>query len=139
MDEKEQGPGRALLDWLKSSPALPEGELLYGALRAEAPCLALIPLAEGRTRTGYITGGAREERLYKLVLRLRPGPAEGCRLAADEALERVAAWAQGQKPSLGEGLRALELARISGPALDRAAENGREDRQITFRLRYEIL
>ena len=71
------------------------------------------------------------------VLRLRPGPAEGCRLAADETLERVAAWARGQKPSLGEGLRALELRHVAGPALDRAPGNGREDRQITFKLVYE--
>lgn len=129
---------RSVLVWLNTFPELPVGVIDYEYL-SDAPCMALSTVQGASVVRRYITGGYQAEYTFKVVYRIRPGKSMDKRLKADELLDRLAAWAEGQRPELGAGIRPLRVEAVALSTLFARYESGEEDHQILMKLTYEVI
>ena len=137
---------RKILQWLNQSPVLPEGidavryeTLGQDTLGQDTACMALSLVQEAYAVRRYIVGGYRAEYQFRLIYRIKPEGDMEKRLQADEALDRVGAWASSQKPDLGEPLHVLKVEQTARASLFAAHENGDEEHQILMKIIYEVM
>ena len=86
----------------------------------------------------YILGGYQAEYQFKVIYRLKPGNSNDKRLKADELLNAIGDWANGQKPDIGDDKRVISMEPTTRSSLFAMYENGDEDHQILMKLNYEV-
>nr|DAQ80524.1 MAG TPA: Minor capsid protein from bacteriophage [Caudoviricetes sp.] len=86
----------------------------------------------------YITGGYVAEYQVKIIYRVKPGNSNDKRLKADEMLNAIGDWANGQKPDIGDDKRVISMEPTTRSSLFAMYENGDEDHQILMKLNYEV-
>lgn len=132
---------RRLLNWINSFPELPEelaeNGILYGGLRGAAPEMALGFPQEETVKSRDITGGYKAECRFTITYRIRPGDSTDRRLQAEELLSRMGAWAQGERPALGTGIRVRRIEPVTRATLVKVYDNGEEEHQIILKITYE--
>lgn len=84
-----------------------------------------------------IIGWYTAEYQFKIIYRVKPNSPDG-RLKADELLNRLGDWAEGQKPDIGAGLEVQELEQATRASLYTRFEDGWEDHQIFLRMTYQV-
>ena len=87
----------------------------------------------------YLLGGYEAEYQFKLIYRVKPGNSIDKRLKADEVLNAIGDWANGQKPDIGDGKRVVSLEPTTRSSLFAVYENGEEDHQILMKMNYEVI
>lgn len=129
--------GKALTEWLNSAPTLP-GEILYGQMESEAPCMSLEPGREEKVLSRDIAGGRRARRGYSLTYRLRPELSQEERLSADRLLDSIGRWAEENPPALPQGPEIEEVRQTGMAAAVKRLAGGQEDHRIDLEIVYAI-
>lgn len=141
--EEQDKISRNVLIWLNTSPEIPVsiGMMKYEVLQSDVACMALSTIQGAYILQKYILGGYKAEYQFKLIYRLNPGTSMDKRLAADELLNRLGAWANDNKDNLrlGEEIRVLTVEPTTRSSLFAMYENGDEDHQILMNLTYEVI
>lgn len=139
---EENGISRHVLDWLNTFPGLPLyiERLDYEFMDAGTVCMALSLVQSAYIVERFIDGSYIADYQFKIIYRINPGGAKGtkARLDADEMLDQLGAWADGQSPYIGDGLDVQELEQTTPAALFARMEGGWEDHQIFFRMTYKV-
>ena len=86
----------------------------------------------------YIAGGYVADYQFKIIYRVKPGNSNDKRLKADELLNAIGDWANGQKPDIGDDKRVISMEPTTRSSLFAMYENGDEDHQILMKLNYEV-
>ena len=136
---EEAGVSRSLLIWLNTFPEVPLSivKIDYEFMAAKSPCMALSLVQSTYIVERFIDGAYTAEYQFKIIYRLNPGSPDA-RLSADELLDRLGEWADGQKPWIGDGLEVQELEQAAPAALFARMEDGWEDHQIFMRMTYQV-
>lgn len=136
---EENGISRHVLDWLNTFPGLPLSieRLDYEFMEPGTVCMALSLVQSAYIVERFIDGSYIADYQFKIIYRVNPSGA-AARLDADEMLDQLGAWADGQTPHIGEGLEAQELEQTTPASLFARMEDGWEDHQIFFRLTYKV-
>lgn len=136
---EENGISRNVLDWLNTFPGLPLciERLDYEFMDADTVCMALSLVQSAYIVERFIDGSYTADYQFKIIYRINPGEAFA-RLAADELLDQLGAWADGQTPYIGDGLEVQELEQTMPASLFARMEGGWEDHQIFFRMTYKV-
>ena len=131
-----EGIERAVREWLDVCPQKPVGKVDAEFLPTGGG-LTVATAQAAKIQKRFILGGYEGQVQFAVVYRLAATDTEE-RLAADEALERMGAWAEAREnwPSLGEGFRIRRVER-TGAALKERHANGMEDHQMTVTVTYE--
>lgn len=130
---------RAVLIWLNTCPDKPVDRIDFEFLPKESPGIMLSTIQAAYKTRQYITGGYEAQYQFRLVYRAQPSDNDS-RLAADEALNAIGAWAERSetKPDIGSALvRSVE--RTSDSSLLQTYEDGTRDHQILMNLTYEVI
>lgn len=107
-------------------------EVGLDAVRKGRMAMAVRPLGSAEEARRFVDGSVDVRWPFAVVARV-DGKETAGRLAALDALERLAAWMErGPLPSLGEGLKAVRLLRVGQPALAAAYADGMDDYQAAF-------
>lgn len=134
---------RKLMAWINTYDEIPpdvyKGTIQYEQLPDDTPAMAVSSIQGTYITRRYITGGHEAEYQFKIIYRLKPGTSNDKRLAADELLDKIGAWAYSQKPDLGEGINVIRIEPVTRSAIFAAYENGDEDHQILMKLTYEVI
>lgn len=127
-----------LTKWLNETPDAPVAieRIDYEFMPAKKVCMALSLIQGAYIVERFIDGSYTAEYPFKIVYRLNPG-SQNRRLEADKLLDDMAAWANGQKPFIGEGLEVQELEQTTASALFAILDSGWEDHQIFMRMTYK--
>ena len=140
---EETGVSRKLLAWLNrwlvENPDVPLSiELIdYEFMPADKPSMALSLVQSAYIIERFITGSYIAEYQFKIIYRTNPNTPYA-RLSADELLDRLGAWATGQKPYIGDGLEVQTLEQDTPAALFARMEGGWEDHPIFMRMTYRV-
>lgn len=131
---------RKLMAWINTYPEIPRNIPLvqYEQLPDDEPGMAVSSIQGTYITRRYIAGGHRAEYQFKIIYRIQPGISNDKRLSADEMLDRLATWAYGQSPDLGDDIHVIHIEPTTRSALFAAYENGDEDHQILMKLTYEV-
>lgn len=137
--EEEERVGRALLLWLNTWPEKPVARIDFEELPADGVGMTLSAIQAAFKTRQFIDGSYEAQYQFKIVYRLQPGDNDS-RLSADEALNRLGAWAERSpvKPELGENVLVRSVQRDSCASLFAAYDDGSRDHQILMNLRYEV-
>lgn len=127
---------RAVLAWLNSYADKPAKRVDFEYLGESGITLSTIQSAY-KTKQ-YIDGSYQAQYQFNVVYRTAPENADE-RVAADEALDKMAAWCETSLPALGGALIALKVVCTNNSALITRYENGIEDHQISLTLTYEVV
>lgn len=127
-----------LTKWLNATPEAPPAidRIDYEFMPAKKVCMALSLIQGTYIVERFIDGSYIAECQFKIIYRLNPG-SQNRRLEADKLLDDMAAWANGQKPFIGDGLEVQELEQTTASALFALMDSGWEDHQIFFRMTYK--
>ena len=130
---------RNVLAWLNTFPGLPLyiERLDYEFMDADTVCMALSLVQSAYIAERFIDGSYIADYQFKIIYRANPGGA-GARLDADEMLDQLGSWADGQSPYIGDGLEVQELEQTTPAALFARMEGGWEDHQIFMRMTYRV-
>lgn len=136
--DEEQEVGRALLVWLNTCPHKPVHRINFEFLPADSPGMMVSTIQAAFKTRQYITGGYEAQYQFKIVYRVQPDDNDS-RLAADEVLNAVGAWAENnaEKPNLKSAL-VRSVKRTSNASLLAVYEDGSRDHQILMTLTYEV-
>lgn len=138
--EEEQEVGRALLIWLNTYPSKPAAiqRINFEFLSADSPGMMLSTIQAAYKTRQYITGGYEAQYQFKIVYRTQPDDNDS-RLAADEILNAIGAWAETSKtkPDLGSAV-VRSVRRTSNASLLAVYDDGSRDHQILMTLTYEV-
>lgn len=136
--DEEQKVGRSLLHWLRTYPNLP-AEIEFEHLPDDTVGMMLSNIQAAYKLEEYIDGGYLAQYQFRLVYRSQPSD-NNSRLAADELLNAIGAWAERQenRPSIA-GVLVHRVQRDSGAALYATYEDGSRDHQILMSLIYEVI
>ena len=85
----------------------------------------------------YIDGSYDADYPFKIIYRTKPGSPDA-RLNADELLDSLGQWANGQTPDIGEGREVQTFEQTTQAAMFARMEDGWEDHQIFFRMTYKV-
>lgn len=127
-----------LTKWLNETPDAPGSidRIDYEFMPAKEVCLAMSLIQGTYNIEPFIDGSYIVDYQFKIVYRLNPG-SQKRRLEADKLLDDMAAWANGQKPFIGDGLEVQELEQTTAAALFAILDGGWEDHQIFMRMTYK--
>lgn len=127
-----------LTKWLNETPDAPGsiGRIDYEFMSAKEVCMAMSLIQGTYIIEQFIDGSYIADYQFKIVYRLNPG-SQKRRLEADKLLDDMAAWANGQKPFIGDGLEVQELEQTTAAALFAILDSGWEDHQIFMRMTYK--
>lgn len=135
--------GRSVLVWLNNCPYLPDdlyrGIVLYEALPADGPAMALSTIQGAYITHRYIYGGYEAEYQFKLIYRIKHMDSVDTRLQADALLNRIGDWAVGAPLDLGKGIRTKKVEPTTRSSLFAQYDNNTEDHQILLKLTYEVI
>lgn len=136
---EENGISRNVLSWLNAFPGLPLyiERLDYEFMGADTVCMALSLVQSAYIVERFIDGSYIADYQFEIIYRINPSGA-GARLDADEMLNQLGAWADGQAPYIGDGLEVQELEQTTPAALFARMEGGWEDHRIFFRMTYKV-
>ena len=136
--DEEQEVGRALLAWLNTYPSKPH-RINFEFLADDVPGLMLSTVQAAYKTRQYVLGGYEAQYQFKIVYRVQPDDNDS-RLAADELLNAIGAWAERNeiKPDLGNAL-VRSVKRTSNASLFAVYEDGSRDHQILMTLTYEVI
>ena len=137
--DEEERVGRALLLWLNTWPEKPVARIDFEDLPADGVGMSVSTIQAAFKTRQFIDGSYEAQYQFKVIYRLQPGDNES-RLAADEALNRLGAWAERNpvKPSLGENVLVRRVQRDSIASLYGTYADGSRDHQILMNLLYEV-
>lgn len=124
--------------WLNAYPDKPLPKLEYEWLGdSSGLCLSTIQAAY-KVRQ-YITGEYAAQYQFKLIYRTTATTANE-RIAADEALNKFAAWAETNRPfpAIADNIRVQKIQRDSNASLFARYDGDVEDHQILMTLNYEV-
>ena len=134
---EEDQVSRKLLVWLNTYPELPV-DLIRFEFPADTSAMAMSTIQAAYIVRKYITGGYVSEYQFKIIYRVKPGNSNDKRLKADELLNAIGDWANGQKPDIGEDKRVISMEPTTRSSLFAMYENGDEDHQILMKMNYEV-
>lgn len=136
---EENGISRNVLSWLNTFPGLPLyiERLDYEFMDADTVCMALSLVQSAYIVERFIDGSYIADYQFKIIYRVNPSGVNA-RLDADEMLDSLGAWADGQAPYIGDGLEVQELEQTTPASLFARIEGGWEDHQIFFRMTYKV-
>lgn len=137
---EEDQVSRKLLVWLNTYPNFPDGVdiIRFEFLPADTSAMAMSTIQAAYIVRKYITGGYVAEYHFKIIYRMKPGNSNDKRLKADELLNAIGDWANGQKPDIGDDKRVISMEPTTRSSLFAMYENGDEDHQILMKLNYEV-
>ena len=135
---EEDQVSRKLLVWLNTSPELPVDLIRFEFLPADTSAMAMSTIQAAYIVRKYIAGGYVAEYQFKIIYRVKPGNSNDKRLKADELLNAIGDWANGQKPDIGDDKRVISMEPTTRSSLFAMYENGDEDHQILMKLNYEV-
>ena len=135
---EEDQVSRKLLVWLNKFPDKPVDLIRFEFLPADTEAMALSTIQAAYIVQKYILGGYQAEYQFKVIYRLKPGNSNDKRLKADELLNAIGDWANGQKPDIGDDKRVISMEPTTRSSLFAMYENGDEDHQILMKLNYEV-
>ena len=138
MKEEDQ-ISRKLLAWLNTFPDIPLSieRIDYELMDPDAAGMSLSTIQGTYIVERNILGWYTAEYQFKIIFRVKPTSPDG-RLKADELLNRLGDWAEGQKPDIGDGLEVQELEQATRASLFARFEDGWEDHQIFLRMTYQV-
>ena len=139
-EDEEHDIGRKLLVFLNGCPSIPAlaGRVDFEFL-PESPSIMLSTIQATLKTRQYITGGYEAQYQFKLVYRTFPNDNDS-RLAADETLNKMGAWAERNVASLDISPATVQsFARTSNASLVAVYEDGSRDHQILMTLTYEVI
>ena len=93
---EEDQVSRKLLVWLNTYPELPVDLIRFEFLPADTSAMAMSTIQAAYIVRKYITGGYVAEYQFKIIYRVKPGNSNDKRLKADELLNAIGDWANGQ-------------------------------------------
>lgn len=136
--EENSRVARAMRAWLNEYPNLPTRKIEYEYLSADSGLTLTTAQAAYKTRS-YIDGSYQAQYQYRLLYRLIAATTNE-RLAADELLNDIAAWAEARadKPQFGEGIKTLRITRNTVASIVARYEDGSEDHDILMTVLYEV-
>jgi hypothetical protein len=137
--DEEQEVSRSVLIWLNTCPDKVVDRINFEFLPKDSPGMMLSTIQAAYKTRQYITGGYEAQYQFKLVYRAQPSDNDS-RLAADEALNAIGAWAERTetKPDIGSAF-VRSVRRDSDSALLNVYEDGTRDHQILMTLTYEVI
>lgn len=137
--EEEEAVGRALLSWLNEYPDKPVNRINFEFLATDTPGIMVSTIQAAFKTRQYIVGGYEAQYQFKLVYRTFPNDNDS-RLAADETLNKMGAWAERNVASLDISPATVQsFARTSNASLVAVYEDGSRDHQILMTLTYEVI
>lgn len=137
--EEEGRVGRELLTWLNTYPNKPVDEISFELLLPDRVGMMMSNIQAAFKLRQYICGGYQAQYQFKLVYRSSPD-ADDSRLAADEILNSMGAWAEENAQNLHiPGVTTISVRRDSNSSLFAIYENGERDHQILMNLIYEVI
>lgn len=128
-----------MIAWINTYPNLPVDVIRFEYLPADAESMAMSTIQAAYIVKKYLLGGYEAEYQFKLIYRVKPGNSIDKRLKADEMLNAIGDWANGQKPDIGDGKRVVSLEPTTRSSLFAVYENGDEDHQILMKMNYEVI
>lgn len=128
-----------MIAWINTYPNLPVDVIRFEYLPADAESMAMSTIQAAYIVKKYLLGGYEAEYQFKLIYRVKPGNSIDKRLKADEVLNAIGDWANGQKPDIGDGKRVVSLEPTTRSSLFAVYENGDEDHQILMKMNYEVI
>lgn len=136
---EENGISRNVLAWINTFPGIPLfiERLDYEFMDADTVCMALSLVQSTYIVERFIDDSYIAEYQFKIIYRLNPSGASA-RLNADETLDKLGEWADGQAPYIGDGLEVQELEQTTPASLFARMAGGWEDHQIFFRMTYKV-
>lgn len=128
-----------MLAWLNTFPDIPVSiDLIdYEFMDPDNTGMSLSLIQDAYIIERNILGWYTAEYSFKIIYRVKPTSPDG-RLKADEILNRLGDWAEGQKPYIGRGLEVQELEQATRSSLYARMEDGWEDHQIFLRMTYQV-
>lgn len=135
---EEDQVSRKLLAWLNTYPDKPVDLIRFEFLPAGTEAMAISTIQAAYIVRKYILGGYQAEYQFKLIYRVKPGDSIDNRLKADELLNAIGDWSNGQNPSIGDNKRVISLEPTTRSSLFAVYENGDEDHQILMKMNYEV-
>ena len=135
---EEDQVSRKLLAWLNTYPDKPVDLIRFEFLPADTEAMAVSTIQAAYIVRKYILGGYQAEYQFKVIYRVKPGNSIDKRLKADETLNALGDWADGQRPNIGDGKRVISLEPTTRSSLFGTYENGDEDHQILIKMNYEV-
>lgn len=137
--DEEQAVGRSLLKWLNTCPVKPVNRINFEFLSVDTPGVMLSTIQAAFKTRQYIVGGYEAQYQFKLVYRTFSEDNDS-RLAADEALNAIGAWAESNTESLDIAPAVVRsVVRTSTASLFATYEEGARDHQILMTLSYEVI
>ena len=128
-----------MIAWINTYPNLPVDIIRLEYLPADAESMSMSTIQAAYIVKKYLLGGYEAEYQFKLIYRVKPGNSIDKRLKADEVLNAIGDWANGQKPDIGDGKRVVSLEPTTRSSLFAVYENGDEDHQILMKMNYEVI
>lgn len=137
--DEEKLVGRALLAWLNTCEDKPVPKIDFENLPEDGVGMSLSAIQAAAKTRQYIDGSYQAQYQFALIYRLQPEDGDS-RLAADEALSKIGAWAERneEKPALGAGMNVISVKRDSNAALLAVYDDGSQDHQILMTMLYEV-
>ncbi len=141
--QEEGSISRAVIVWLngwlnKDSDVPISIQMIdYEFMPADKPSMALSLVQGAYIVERYIDGSYDADYPFKIIYRTKPGSPDA-RLNADELLDSLGQWANGQTPDIGEGREVQTFEQTTQAALFARMEDGWEDHQIFFRMTYKV-
>lgn len=138
--EESAAVARAVCDWLYKCPERPLSLRIDFEWLDEEKGLCVSTMQSAYKTRQYIDGTYEAQYQYHILYRTVPMDGDE-RLAADELLNRFAAWAEANTGALAlaDGLRVRKVKRDTNAAIIGRYEDGSEDHQINMTLIYEVI
>ena len=136
---EEDSVSRKMIAWINTYPNLPVDVIRFEYLPSDAESMSMSTIQAAYIVKKYLLGGYEAEYQFKLIYRVKPGNSIDKRLKADEMLNAIGDWANGQKPDIGDGKRVVSLEPTTRSSLFAVYENGDEDHQILMKMNYEVI
>ena len=84
---------------------MPVDVIRFEYLPADAESMSMSTIQAAYIVKKYLLGGYEAEYQFKLIYRVKPGNSIDRRLKAEEGLNAIGGWGNGQRPEVGEGKR----------------------------------
>lgn len=128
---------RTLLTWFNGA-SLPVDKMDYEYLPEEEGLSMATEQSAHKTRQ-YLLGGYEAEYVFRVIYRSMAENTDQ-RLAMDEALNAIGAWAETTElPDFGDNIHPKRLRRNTPSAIVARYDDGTEDHQLSMTLLYEVI
>lgn len=132
---------RLMMLWANQFPDIPENVMVieYEYFAAKTVSMALSAIQSTYITKRYITGGYQAEYSFEIHYQIPPsGASNDKRLKAVELLNAFGAWAESERPDIGENRRVVRLETTGRANYIGATEDLYEDYMIPLKLTYEV-